>query len=107
MRNSDLVKDLPFLIRNPIMVMTAAINSEDRMRTRTRVEQLTLVRAWAKSGRARELRLDAGLSLEELAAEIGVTAGALSRWERGERRCTGEPAVRWATALTRLQRVAA
>ncbi|HKT05197.1 MAG TPA: helix-turn-helix transcriptional regulator [Rugosimonospora sp.] len=70
----------------------------------SRTEQLATVRAWAKTGRARTIRIAAGVSLAEMAADLGITAAGLSRWERGERRCTGEPAIRWAGLLARLER---
>lgn len=37
------------------------------------------------SNRIKELRANLGLTLEELAKELGVTKATISRWESGER----------------------
>jgi len=55
------------------------------------------------------LRIDAGLSLEEAAGQIGVNQGTVSRWERGLRDPTGDPGERYQAWLVgqRFQLVAA
>ena len=50
---------------------------------------LTAARDLCASGRARRIRLAAGLSQAEIAAAVGVSSFAVSRWERGERRPYG------------------
>jgi DNA-binding transcriptional regulator YiaG len=47
--------------------------------------ELTEVRAWLRSGVAREIREAHGLSLAEVARSIGVCEASLSRWECGSR----------------------
>ena len=56
-------------------------------------------RAAAASGAARWLRQAAGLSQRDLAADIGVTPGAVSHWEHGQRKPGGPAAVRYARLL--------
>lgn len=68
------------------------------------VLDLTAVRALARSGRARELRLAAGLSLAELAAAIGVAAPTIHRWEIAARRPHGNAAIRYGAVLDALER---
>lgn len=50
-------------------------------------------------GGGRRIRVAADLTLRELAAEVGVDAATLYRWERGEGKPRGEAAVRWVRAL--------
>lgn len=62
----------------------------------------------ARSGRGERLRIAAGISQGELAAAIGVTPAAVSRWEAGERRPRGDAAVAYAQLLRSLaERMAA
>jgi DNA-binding transcriptional regulator YiaG len=56
----------------------------------------------AKSGRGERLRRAAGLSQGEVAAAIGVSYAAVSRWEQGSRRPRGAPAIAWARLLREL-----
>ncbi len=42
----------------------------------------------------------------EVADAVGVTDVAIHRWELGQRKPTGRPAVLWADLLTRLERQA-
>lgn len=56
-------------------------------------------RAAAQSGRGEWLRETAGLSRAELAAIVGVSAAAVSRWEAGERCPRGHNAAAYARAL--------
>jgi transcriptional regulator with XRE-family HTH domain len=55
-----------------------------------------------QDGRARSVRLAAGLSQHEIGAVVRVTAAAVSRWESGVRLPRGEAAVRYAKLLDRL-----
>jgi transcriptional regulator with XRE-family HTH domain len=50
------------------------------------------------TGRGRDLRERAGLSVRELAALLGVDAATLCRWERGQTRPRGPGASRWVAA---------
>lgn len=63
---------------------------------------LAVARQAATDGRGREVRLAAGLSQAEVGGVCGVTAQAVTRWETGERRPCGEPAIRYARLLRRL-----
>jgi transcriptional regulator with XRE-family HTH domain len=56
----------------------------------------------AQSGRGRRIRLAAGLSQAELAAAVGVSPVAISRWEAGDRRPRGGAAVAYAQLLREL-----
>ena len=61
------------------------------------------VRRDATAGRMRERRKIAQAGLTELALEIGVSAPALSRWERGLARPTPEHAQKWDTVLREIE----
>jgi transcriptional regulator with XRE-family HTH domain len=63
------------------------------------VQQVTWVRRLARTGNARTLRESAGLSISEVARELGVSPAAVSRWERGQRVPRGASAERWARLL--------
>jgi transcriptional regulator with XRE-family HTH domain len=54
-------------------------------------------------GAGRRLRLQAGLSVEELASVIGADPAQLSRWERGLAHPRPRAAVRWLAALDELR----
>lgn len=60
------------------------------------------VRAFARSGAARSIRIAAGLSLPEVAEACGVVACTVYRWERGQRAPRGKPALRYAALLDSL-----
>jgi DNA-binding transcriptional regulator YiaG len=49
-------------------------------------EALTIVRvrAWLRSGRAREIRCRAGLSQSDVARVLGTTYSQVCRWETGK-----------------------
>jgi len=53
---------------------------------------IAMVRRLAANGSARAIREAAGLSISEVARDLGVTPSAVSRWERGLRRPHGQPA---------------
>ena len=65
---------------------------------------LARVRELAESGRAREIRLAARLSLYDIAGAIGSNASSVQRWEAGLRRPYGEQALRWLALLDALER---
>jgi len=65
---------------------------------------LAEVRALAKSGRAREIRVDSALSLADVAGAIGVTAPTVQRWEKGLRKPFGQAALRYGALLDVLAR---
>lgn len=71
--------------------------------TTRQVLQLTEARRLLHTGEARDIRQAAGLSLDEIARACGVTPGAVSRWEQGERRPTGEAAVSFASLLMKIR----
>lgn len=50
-----------------------------------RTEQAIQLREWIETGRARQMRLDAGVSQSDIAADCEVTPGAVVRWEQGKR----------------------
>jgi transcriptional regulator with XRE-family HTH domain len=64
--------------------------------------EITRGREMAKSGEARRIRLAAGLTLEEVGNACGVSAIGIWRWERGERRPRGTPALKYARLLASL-----
>jgi|NGEPerStandDraft_6_1074524.scaffolds.fasta_scaffold63398_4 transcriptional regulator with XRE-family HTH domain len=67
---------------------------------------LARVRRLAKSGEARVIRVEAGLSLAELGLRVGVGPATVHRWEMGKRSPHGEPALAYAAALAALGQVA-
>lgn len=64
--------------------------------------KLAQARRLATSGEGKTAREAAGLSLREVADVIGVSVSGLFRWENGDRRPRGEPAVAWAEFLEQL-----
>jgi DNA-binding transcriptional regulator YiaG len=55
--------------------------------------------------RGREARRHFGLSLADVAREIGVDRSTVGTWERGTRRPVGEAAVRYARLIRKLERI--
>lgn len=53
------------------------------------------MRELALSGKARELRERANVTLRETAAAVPTSPSTLSRWETGQSRPRPEPALRW------------
>lgn len=66
------------------------------------MDLLIEVRAAVRSGRARRLRELSGLSQAEVAQIAGVSEPAISRWEAGERRPTGEHALAYGRTLRQI-----
>lgn len=64
--------------------------------------RITRLNALLASGAARSIRLHHGLTLEVLAADLGVTPAALSRWEQGRRRPRRAAALRYLATLEQL-----
>src|SRR5690348_9269274 len=73
-----------------------------RVTEETRAEVLRRTRDRCASGEARTLRLDAQLSLQELASECLVAKSTLFRWEVGERVPRGPAALVYGSVLDRL-----
>jgi transcriptional regulator with XRE-family HTH domain len=63
------------------------------------VVELARVRALARNGTARTIRVAAGISLGELAKSVGVDRSTILRWESGERRPRGAAALRYAQTV--------
>ncbi|WP_083442309.1 helix-turn-helix domain-containing protein [Nitriliruptor alkaliphilus] len=63
-------------------------------------------RRLATSGDGARIRQAARLSVAEVAAAVGVDRVTVARWETGERRPTGEPALRYAALIGALARQA-
>ncbi len=66
---------------------------------------IALARQLARDGTARQIRLEAGLSLYDVARDLHVAPSAVSRWETGQRVPRGETAARYATLLAELMAV--
>ena len=64
---------------------------------------LRWIRTATRDGSARTIREEARITIPELAERIGVSAAAVSRWERGNRVPSGAAARRYAAALLELQ----
>ena len=56
----------------------------------------------ARTGEARDIRTRCGLHASAIGAACGVSASAITRWENGERRPTGIPAIAWVRLLREL-----
>ncbi len=65
--------------------------------------ELMRARALADSGRGREVRLSARLSLADVASVIGTAPSTVQRWEQGARRPYGAAAVRWLHLIEALE----
>lgn len=70
------------------------------MRRQSTADRVAELCDWIRTGRAREIRGD--LTLQEIARDCDVTAGAVSRWEQGERRPRGRNALAYHAVLSRL-----
>lgn len=64
---------------------TQAAEPEQRILSREeRLSRRHLVQGWLNSGHARDLRHALNLTCRDVGLRIGVRAGSVSRWERGE-----------------------
>ncbi len=63
---------------------------------------LAVLRRLTTNGTARRLRQDAGLSLADVAKDVGVGAPTILRWETGQRVPRGDRALRYADVLADL-----
>ena len=66
---------------------------------------LARMREMVRSGQARELRIGSGLSLAEVARDIGVHPTTVFHWEQGIAMPRGPHALKYAHLLDGLQRV--
>lgn len=57
----------------------------------------------ARSGDAKKIRQQAGLTMAQVAAVVGVGESTVSRWEGGSRKPRGEHALKWAALLNELE----
>jgi len=64
--------------------------------------ELAHMRFLVRLGLVRELRIGAGLTLLEVARDVGVTPSCVHYWERGQNP-RGEPAVKYARLLIELE----
>lgn len=67
--------------------------------TSTLLRQVSSMRDDARTGRARERREAAQLSLREVARALKTSPSTLHRWETGASRPPAEAALRWARLL--------
>lgn len=67
--------------------------------------EIARARELLRSGRAQEIRENAGLSRAEIAADLGVDQSAIWRWERGKRAPRGNVAKRYAQLLHQLEQL--
>jgi len=64
------------------------------------------MRDMVRGGLVKEIRLNAALSLREVAEVVGVTPSAVFYWEQGTNIPRGKPAVRYARLLLELESLA-
>ncbi len=70
------------------------------------VVALAELRRKCRTGEARRIRIEAGVSQSEAGAPAGVGPAVVSRWENGERAPRGEAALRYAELLDDLAALA-
>jgi DNA-binding transcriptional regulator YiaG len=68
----------------------------------TNTLEIAKVRQMIRTGRARAIREQAGVSQNDVALELDVTVSTVSRWERAERSPRGEVAQRYGQLLRSL-----
>jgi DNA-binding transcriptional regulator YiaG len=66
--------------------------------------QLADLRRMCATGEARRIRLDARLTVPEIARAVGVSHPSIYRWESGRRTPTGTAARRYGALLVALAR---
>jgi DNA-binding transcriptional regulator YiaG len=69
--------------------------------------RLSEARRLAETGEARQIRLKSRLSTVHVARVCGVTHPTILRWERGQRRPSGDAALRYFDLLTALTKAGA
>lgn len=74
--------------------------------TKTHVLRLAQVRAALVSGEARRLRVEAQLSIGEVARECGVDQSTIWRWENGVRTPRGKTALAYSKVIDSLRQQA-
>ena len=74
------------------------------MNTKTRLDlgEVARTRSLARSGAARSIRIAAGISLAEVASQLGVSPSTVHRWETGVRRPRAAAAVEYGRLLQSL-----
>src|SRR5665213_2621051 len=70
----------------------------------TRVRKLVQVRSLCRTGEARRIRQASQLSLADVSERPDVPAPTIHRWETGQRRPTGDGAIRYGALLDELRR---
>jgi DNA-binding transcriptional regulator YiaG len=68
----------------------------------TSAERLARARHIAASGEARRCRQQAGVTLHEIAEDLGVNTMTVWRWENGKRRPRGEAALKYVALIDKL-----
>lgn len=68
------------------------------------MRHLIAARRKVRDGTARSIRINAGLTLAQLAALVGVSESAISRSERCERNPRPDVLLRWMEVLDELER---
>lgn len=66
------------------------------------LKKVSRMRDWAATGKARQMRTDADVTLREVAEVVQTSASSLSRWETGQSRPRPQSALRWARFLAEL-----
>ena len=67
------------------------------------LDQVRTLQRLPRPATARAVRLAAGLTVEQVAAELGVHRVTVERWERGERRPRRAVALRYVELLDQLR----
>ncbi len=67
--------------------------------------RLARLRSLMSTGAAKSIRLAAGVSLPEIARDVGVAHSTVYRWENDLNAPKGEPALRYAEVLDELSGV--
>lgn len=68
----------------------------------TQLASLALIRRYCRDGTARTVRVEAGLSVRELASAAGVSFAAISKWERNLAIPRAEGGLRYAESIAEL-----
>lgn len=58
----------------------------------------------ANDGSGRRIRVQANIPMRLMAEHAGVKIATICRWEKGQRRPSGEAAIKWALWLETLER---